>query len=89
MQQRVEKKNEVSGYPLFFIEEESRHRNRGVVMANIIEDHTKDGLMSARGTATLLEYFRLIGPVERKLAFSKLQSTLKERGVPYEDICNT
>ena len=80
----AERKNEVKGYPLFFTGEELRHRNRGVVMANIIEDHTKDGIVSARGTATLLEYFRLIGPAERKMAMATLTATLEERGLTYE-----
>lgn len=83
MQPTERKQTSVKGYPLFFVGEENRHRNRGVILANIVEDHMKEGMVSARGTATLLEYYRTIGASERQMALDKLNESLRERGVEY------
>lgn len=53
-------------------------------MANIIEDNMKNELITAKGTATLLGYFKHIPASERKLALEACNSQLKQRGVNYE-----
>lgn len=86
MQQNVVDLNNFKGYSLFKEPEckELKHRNRGAIMANIIEDNIKDELVSMLGTSLLLGYFRHIPASERKLALDKCNTTLKERGVNYE-----
>lgn len=83
MQQNAVEVNEYKGYSLFKEAdcEKNRHRNRGVVMTNIIEDHTKEGKMSARGTATLIGYFNCIPPRDRLLAEKACSEMLVGRGV--------
>ena len=83
LQQKDVGMKEYKGYSLFKEAacEENRHRNRGVVMANIVEDHTQEGKMTARGTATLIGYFNQIPPRDRELANKKCADILVERGI--------
>lgn len=75
------------GYSLFTNPEckELRHRNRGVVMANIIEDNIEDSIISMRGTALLLGYFRNVPDREKSLAHAACEKALDERGVQYRE----
>lgn len=86
MQQNVADLNSFKGYSLFKEPECKvfKHRNRGAIMANIIEDNMKNELITAKGTATLLGYFKHIPASERKLALEACNSQLKQRGVNYE-----
>lgn len=74
--------NNYKGFNLFFdVSDESlRSRNQAVVMANIFEDHQRDGKLSINGTGLLLGYFDCIAHQFRGLVNNKFQLLLKERG---------
>lgn len=87
LQQHVEEVKNFKGYSLFKdVEcEKLKHRNRGVVMANIIEDNLKGDIISNIGTASLIGYFRHIPAEERNLAYKVCSEELKLRGIRYKE----
>lgn len=83
MVENVENNNKWKGYSLFNDVEdfELRSRNRGVVMANIFEEHLRDGVLSPVKAGLILEYFSRIPPTERSLAKDMFEAMLLERGL--------
>lgn len=76
-------KNSFKSFPLFGeIQDESlRSRNRGVVMANIVEDNlTKLKRVTPKGAVLVLGYFESIPDKERSTAYAEFEKQLKERG---------
>lgn len=76
------------GYSLFNNVEDFdlKSHNRGVVIANIIEEHydVVSNRVSTRGLSLILGYFNEIPALERKAAHSSLKSELTKRGIKYE-----
>lgn len=59
---------------------ELRNRNRSVILANLASDHTKNKLISAKGSSLILGYFGLVPPEERDVVQSKFKEEMKLRG---------
>lgn len=71
------------GYPLFNELEDValRNRNRGVILANIAEDHTtKERKISLKGTALLMGYFQSIPEDQRKDCTKSFADNMNARG---------
>lgn len=76
--------NDYNGYPLFNgADKEIRFRNRGTIMANITEDFSEDGKVTAQGTSLILGYFNAVPAVERKATMSAYRAELDVRGIMY------
>ena len=63
-------------------------RNRGVVMANISEDHTKNRKISPKGAGLVLGYFFAIPAEERKAAQDAFVINMNSRGFALESKTN-
>lgn len=76
------------GYSLFDDIEDFtlKARNRGVVMANILEEHYGKSFkkVSPGGLALILGYFTEVPALERKATKEAFEQILKERGIKYE-----
>jgi hypothetical protein len=74
--------NEYKGYTLFNDIEDAtlRNRNRAVIMANMVEFHTKQGKVTPRGASLLLSYFNAIPKHERNEVHQQFSINIKERG---------
>lgn len=68
--------------PLFSdIEDKSlQSRNRAVIMANVSEQYTKKGKITAKGAALVLGYFNNIPMEDRKNVEECYRNAMKERG---------
>lgn len=77
--------NEYNGYSLFNDIKDSslRDRNRGVVMANMMEANLVRGKVNVRGMHSMLKYMSLIPLAERSGAMENLKAQLKERHIEY------
>ncbi len=73
-----------NGYSLFVEIDDLnlRARNRGVVMANILEEHISEETkrITPTGLRNILEYFNQIDAFERAQAYSAFRQILQERG---------
>lgn len=78
----MELKNDYKGYSLFNdVEDEAlRARNRAVVMLNLLQDHTRDKLVSEAGLRLLREYFESLPHVDRFDTYAQFQQQIKDRG---------
>lgn len=74
--------NMYKGFNLFFdiSDKELRLRNQAMVMANIFDDHQRNGKLSVNGTGLLLGYFGEIAPQFRNELKERFAMILKERG---------
>ncbi len=74
--------NEFKGYSLFSDIEDKKlqTRNRAVIMCNIIEQYTKNNLITPKGAALMIGYFHSIPEVERKEVYTEFERQVKERG---------
>jgi len=74
--------NEFKGYSLFNDIEDSnlRSRNRGVILANIAEDHTKNRKIHAKGVSLILGYYMELPESERQAARDAFKKNMEERG---------
>lgn len=74
--------NEFKGFSLFNdIEDKAlQTRNRAVIMTNIVEQFTKNKLITPKGTALVMGYFNCIPEVERKDVMNQFEVQMKERG---------
>jgi hypothetical protein len=74
--------NEYKGYSLFNDIEDLalRTRNRGVTLANIAEDHTKNKKINAKGVSLILNYYALIPAEESVAVRESFAGFMKERG---------
>jgi hypothetical protein len=76
------------GYSLFDdVEDFSlKVKNRGVVMANIVDEHChrSNGRVTPTGLALILGYFREVPVHERKATKIAFEQVLTERGIKYE-----
>jgi hypothetical protein len=83
----LEQNDNYKGYSLFSTTEDFqlKSRNRGVVMANIVEEHYNKAAnkVSSLGLSLILGYFQAILPVERRAAKDALELILKARGIKY------
>lgn len=83
----MEQNDNYKGYPLFITTEDFqlKSRNRGVVMANMVEEHYNKAVnkVSALGLSLVLGYFNNILPVERRAAKEAFSAILQERGIKY------
>lgn len=70
------------GFALFNdVEDESLQSfNRGRVMANIFQDHMKDGRVNVKGTALVLGYFKEIPEAERLPAQMHFKQLMEKDG---------
>ena len=68
--------------PLFSdIEDKAlQSRNRAVIMANVSEQYTKKGKITAKGAALVLGYFNNIPMEDRKNVEECYRNAMKERG---------
>lgn len=75
------RKNEFKGFSLFndILNDELRNRNRAVILANISENHTKDGKISPQGVGLVLGYFLEIPENERADVKDRFAKTMEER----------
>lgn len=83
------KKMEINGYSLFNEPEyddnkELQTRNRGVIMANILEDFFEDGKVKPMGYGILLGYFNEIPLEERNEVREEFLKQATERGFQYD-----
>lgn len=85
MPKNVEATNEYDGYSLFNDIEDAtlRGRNRGVVMANMMETHMKSGKVTPKGMLSMLKYMSFVPLDERQVAMDNLKAQLKERHIEY------
>lgn len=70
------------GFDLFDdIEDEAlRTRNRAVVLANMVEDNTKNRLVTPKGASLILGYFNAIKPIDREAVRVKFMEFVEQRG---------
>lgn len=70
------------GFDLFDdIEDEAlRTRNRAVVLANMVEDNTKNRLVSPKGASLILGYFNTLRPADREAVRVKFMEFVAQRG---------
>ena len=70
------------GFDLFDdIEDEAlRTRNRAVVLANMVEDNTKNRLVTPKGAALILGYFNALLPADREVVRVKFMEFVTQRG---------
>lgn len=70
------------GFSLFNDIEDTtlRNRNRGVVMANIVEIYQKDKKISQKGFYLLMSYFSQVPDSDKKSVYEQFQTSCKERG---------
>jgi len=75
--------NKSNIYPLFEDTEDKalQARNRASIILNIMEDNSKDGKVSLKGTSLVIKYMKDIPEGERKLAFDETVRIGKLRGV--------
>ena len=87
MQQTDVENSIYKGYSLFTDPEctDLRHRNRGMVMANIIEDNIEDEIISYLGTALLIGYYTNIPDEDKLAAHKECEQALDRRGVKYRE----
>ena len=80
--QEQQQKNDYKGFSLFNdIEDVSlRNRNRGVIMANILEDNFFKGKVSAKGASLLINYVECIPQDQRKATMASFVEQANERG---------
>ena len=83
------KKMEINGYSLFNEPEyddnkELQTRNRGMTMANILEDFFEDGKVKPTGYGILLGYFNEIPLEERNEVREEFLKQATERGFQYD-----
>jgi hypothetical protein len=78
----MQNKNFYKGFTLFNdIEDESlRNRNRAVIMANIVEQHTKQNKITPKGAALALGYFSTIDEKDRKKVQKLFDNRITEMG---------
>ncbi len=74
--------NNFNGFALFNDVEDTtlRNRNRGVVMANIVDAYAKDGKVSQKGAYLLLSYFSHIPDGDKKEVYESFERKLLEYG---------
>lgn len=79
---QVKSNDTFKGFPLFNDIEDAalKYRNRGVIMANMLEDHFKQGKISAKGSLFLLGYMNSIPAEERALTMESFMEKANERG---------
>jgi hypothetical protein len=73
--------NNFKGFELFNDVEDKQlqARNRGVVMANIACDHSKDQRINAKGVELICGYFTLINPDDRANAREEFAKEMVKR----------
>lgn len=78
----VEQVNDYKGYSLFNdIEDEGlRRRNRAVVMTNISEENSKNGLITPMGFGLIIGYFDKVPNVERASLQTEYVKHMNQRG---------
>ncbi|HET8689282.1 MAG TPA: hypothetical protein VFM18_21940 [Methanosarcina sp.] len=76
------KKNEFKGYSLFNdIEDVAlRNRNRAVVMANMVEQNTKQRKMTPKGAQLVIGYFGQVPDADKEEVNNLFDGFIKERG---------
>jgi hypothetical protein len=77
--------NEYKGYSLFndVDDAELRDRNRAVIMANIVEQYTKNKKMTPKGAGLVLGYFNALPEAERKEVHERFEKRIHEMGYRY------
>ena len=85
MPKNAEATSTYNGYSLFNDIEDSslKARNRGVVMANMMEDNLVGKKVSTKGMHHMLKYMSLIPLSDRGGAMDSLKARLKERHIDY------
>lgn len=90
--QQIENNEQYKGYSLFSDVEDAalRAHNRGVVMANVLEenlqvdlDNPLRAIPSVAATAAVLGYFNAIPALERRVAHDAFTAELTKRGIRY------
>jgi hypothetical protein len=73
--------NEYQGYSLFFDVEDTdlRARNRSIVMYNVYDDHSKNGVTSAKALPIMLGYLQKIPLEERADVVARFRLMTQER----------
>lgn len=74
--------NEFKGYSLFNdIEDvDLRTRNQAVVMANMVEQNTRDKKITPKGASLILGYFSKVKKEDRPITHNKFEQRCKEIG---------
>lgn len=74
--------NEFKGYSLFNDIEDInlRSRNRGVILANIAEDHSKNRRINQKGVSLIMGYYVCVPVNEREQAKEAFKKNMEERG---------
>lgn len=75
-------KNIYRGYCLFNDIEDSnlRSRNRGVILANIAEDHSKNKRINQKGVSLIMGYYLCVPVNEREQAKEAFKKNMEARG---------
>ena len=78
----MQNKNTYKGFTLFNdVEDEAlRNRNRAVIMANIVEQNTKERKITPKGAALALGYFSVIPEKDRKKVQALFDNRITEMG---------
>ena len=81
MRKKEERPDNFNGYPLFNDVEdfELRTRNRGIIMANIMEDNTTDGIVSSRGIKDVTGYYSKVPAHEMQAVYDQCTASMAER----------
>lgn len=68
--------------PLFsdIEDKDLQSRNRAVIMANVSEQYTKKGKITAKGASLVLGYFNCVPLEDRKEVEENYRNAMKERG---------
>ena len=74
--------NEFKGYSLFTDIEDAdlRTRNQAVVMANMVEQNTRDKKITPRGASLILGYFYKLPEQDKAVTQEKFAQRCKEMG---------
>lgn len=78
----MENKNTYKGMSLFndVDDEALRNRNRAVIMANIVEQNTRQKKITPKGAALALGYFSCINEKDRKKVQALFDARITEMG---------
>lgn len=77
--------NDWEGYSLFndIDDDNLRTDNQGTVLANILEDTMKDGMVSGKGRELALGYMENVFFLDREMAATKAKKFLEDRGYTF------
>lgn len=78
----MQNKNTYKGFTLFNDVDDValRNRNRAVIMANIVEQHTKKNKITPQGAALALGYFSVIPKEDKKDVQARFDNRITEMG---------